>query len=138
MALRVTEDGIRGSLQKQLRPGEELLTCGYGYRAGTKYFFVGLTPQKVILQQVSFTQKPKGTEIIDIANIESAETEEGFKYAMPAQKALSKAAEHSIVIKTKDGQKHVFRFGNIAGMDNRNCPDRMLEFINRKLESGQA
>lgn len=138
MALKVTESGIRESILKELQPGEQLLTCGYGYRGGTKYFFVGLTPERVILQQVSFTQKPKGTEIINISDIVSAETEEGFKYAMPAQKALSKAAEHSIVLKTGDGRKHVFRFGNIMGMENRDCPDRMLEFINRKLEGGQA
>jgi len=127
MALRVTEEMLKESLSKELEQGEELLEVGYAYRAGTKFFFVGLTSSRIILQSVTATNKVKGTESLPISEIERAELEKGFKFAPLLRKIASEKVEHSIVIKMKDGTKHVLRFGPIMGMDNKRCPDRILE-----------
>ncbi|MDD5748089.1 MAG: hypothetical protein PHP64_03405 [Actinomycetota bacterium] len=50
---KINESSLKESLSELLETEEELLEVGYAYRAGTKFFNVGLTPSRVILQRLS-------------------------------------------------------------------------------------
>jgi hypothetical protein len=125
MALRPTEESMAG----ELKPDEQLIALGWASRAGTKFFFVGLTPERFIIQKLSMTYKVKGSQDLPLAEVASVELEEGFKYAKPTQQMLSKMSEHSLYIKTTSGDKVVFRFPKILGVDNLNVPNLMVEYM---------
>lgn len=134
MALKPTEESMRKSMANDLKPGEELVTIGWASGSGgTKYYFIGLTPERLIIQNLSMTYKLKGSEELSLADIASADLEEGYKVAKPLTKMISKKAEHSLEIRTKAGEKKVFRFPNILGLDNINVADAIVEYLRQAL-----
>lgn len=122
MGLIVKKEKIEETLKKHLE-GESLLSYGYGTTPAftlwlNKFYYLGLTPTKIIAVEVSAMQKEKGKEIINLNDVEKAEYEEGD-------------IESLLALSLKDGKKRKFHFQSVLGFSNKEAAKQFSEFISK-------
>jgi hypothetical protein len=132
MAFTPKEEDMKAAVAQFARPGEELMTVGWAAEKGTRYYYVALTNMRLLLIRLSMFYKVKGEESIELADLEAASMEEGFKYAPIDMQILSSMLETSLYVKTKDGKKRALRFGRFIGYPNTEIPGRIVEVLHGK------
>jgi hypothetical protein len=132
MAFTPKEEDMKAAVAQFARPGEELMTVGWAAEKGTRYYYVALTNMRLLLIRLSMFYKVKGEESIELADLEAASMEEGFKYAPIDMQILSSMLETSLYVKTKDGKKRALRFSRFIGYPNTEIPGRIVEVLHGK------
>ena len=126
---RITEEGMRETVNAFLQPGEEVVTMGWASEKGIKYYYVALTDKRLLLVRLSMSNKVKGEESIPLQELVAASVHKGYKYAPLDMKLLSSMAETSLYIRTRDGKKRALSFPMIAGLENKEVPVRIMETL---------
>jgi hypothetical protein len=129
MAFTPKEADMQTAVAQFARPGEELITVGWAAEKGTKYYYVALTNQRILLIRLSMFYKVKGEESIELSDLEAASMEEGFRYAPIDMQLLSSMLETSLYLKTRDGKKRAMRFNRFIGYPNTEIPGRIVEAL---------
>ncbi|MGC8873524.1 MAG: hypothetical protein ACP5SI_03630 [Chloroflexia bacterium] len=103
MAQKLNREKIERELAQHLKSGETLLVFGYG-SVGTKSCYIGLTDQRLLLNERTFRDEHKALEEIALADIAEVRLKKPFLFPLDLYLVWLLVKQRRLEIRTHSGR----------------------------------